>query len=40
LAGGKSYVISGFKNYLGAHLQRLLPRRVVSRVIAKAFRPK
>jgi short-subunit dehydrogenase len=40
LASGKSYVISGFKNYLGAHVQRLLPRRVVTRVIAKAFRPK
>ena len=40
LAGGKSYVISGAKNYLGAHVQRLLPRRVVTRVIAKAFRPK
>jgi short-subunit dehydrogenase len=40
LAGGKSYVISGFKNYLGAHVQRLLPRRMVTRVIANAFRPK
>jgi short-subunit dehydrogenase len=40
LAAGKSYVISGFKNYLGAHVQRLLPRRVVTRIIANAFRPK
>jgi short-subunit dehydrogenase len=40
LASGKSYVISGFKNYLGAQAQRILPRRVVTRVIAKAFRPK
>lgn len=40
LAGGKSYVISGFKNYIGAHAQRLLPRRVVTRVVGKAFRPK
>jgi len=40
LAAGKTYVISGFKNYLGAHVQRTLPRRVVTRVIANAFRPK
>jgi uncharacterized protein len=40
LANGRSYVISGLKNYAGAHAQRLLPRRVVSRVVAKAFSPK
>ena len=40
LAGGKSYVISGFKNYVGAHAQRLLSRRMVTRVVEKAFRPK
>jgi short-subunit dehydrogenase len=40
LAGGKSYVISGWKNFLGAHAQRLLPRRVVERTVEKAFRPK
>jgi len=40
IAGGKSYVISGWKNFLGAHVQRALPRRVVTRVVANAFRPK
>jgi uncharacterized protein len=40
LAGGKSYVISGMGNYLGANLQRLAPRRMVSRIIAGMFRPK
>jgi hypothetical protein len=40
LASGRSYVISGFKNYLGAHAQRLLSRRMVTRVVAKAFGPK
>ena len=39
LAGGKSYVISGTANYLGAHLQRLVPRRVVTRIAANMFRP-
>jgi len=39
LAAGKSYVISGFGNYLGAHGQRLVPRRFVTRVAAKLFRP-
>lgn len=40
LAAGKSYVISGLGNYLGAHGQRLAPRRFVTRVAAKMFRPK
>ena len=40
LANGKSYVISGAKNFLGAHVQRLLPRRMVTRIVASAFRPK
>jgi hypothetical protein len=40
LASGRSYVISGLKNYVGAHSQRLLPRRMVTRVVAKAFGPK
>ena len=40
LAAGKSYVISGMGNYLGAHSQRLAPRRMVSRIIAGMFRPK
>jgi len=39
LAAGKSYVISGFGNYLGAHLQRLVPRRLVTRIVAGMFRP-
>src|SRR5712691_4627009 len=39
LAAGKSYVISGMGNYLGAHSQRLVPRRFVTRVTAKMFRP-
>jgi short-subunit dehydrogenase len=40
LAGGKSYVISGLGNYLGTHGQRLVPRRLVSRITAGIFRPK
>jgi uncharacterized protein len=39
LAEGKSYVISGLGNYLGAHSQRLVPRRVVTSIAAKMFRP-
>jgi hypothetical protein len=39
LAAGKSYVISGIGNYLGAHAQRLAPRGFVTRVTAKMFRP-
>lgn len=39
LAAGKSYVISGFGNYLGTHSQRLVPRRLVTRVAASMFRP-
>ena len=39
LARGKSYVISGFGNYLGTHGQRLAPRRLVTRVAAAMFRP-
>ena len=39
LAAGKSYVISGLGNYLGAHSQRLVPRRMVTRVAANMFRP-
>ena len=26
-------------NYLGAHSQRLVPRRIVTRIAAKMFRP-
>jgi short-subunit dehydrogenase len=39
LAAGKSYVISGLANYLGAFGERLVPRRFVTRVAAKMFRP-
>ena len=39
LAAGKSYVISGFGNYLGAHAQRLVPRRLVTRMLARMFHP-
>ncbi len=40
LAAGKSYVISGLGNYLGAHGERLVPRRFVTKVAARMFRPK
>ncbi len=39
LAAGKSCVISGLGNYLGAHSQRLVPRRMVTRIAGKMFRP-
>lgn len=39
LVSGKSCVISGLGNYLGAQSQRLVPRRLVTRVAAKMFRP-
>jgi hypothetical protein len=39
LAAGRSYVISGLGNYLGATTQRLVPRRFVTRVAGKMFRP-
>lgn len=39
LAAGKPYVISGAGNYLGAHLQRLVPRSVVTRIAGGLFRP-
>ena len=40
LAAGKHHVISGFGNRAGAEIQRLLPRRLVTNVSAKLFRPK
>jgi short-subunit dehydrogenase len=40
LAAGKSYVISGLGNYLGAQMQRLVPRGVVTAIAAKMFRPR
>jgi short-subunit dehydrogenase len=39
LAAGKSYVVSGLGNYLGAHSQRLVPRRLVTRIAAGMFKP-
>lgn len=39
LAAGKSYVISGLGNYLGTQSQRLVPRRLVTRIAANMFRP-
>ena len=39
LAAGKSYVISGTRNYLGAQVQRLVPRCLVTSIAAKLFRP-
>jgi uncharacterized protein len=39
LAAGKSYVISGLGNYLGAQSQRLVPRRAVTRIAGSMFRP-
>ena len=39
LAEGKSYVISGVGNYLGAHSERLVPRRLVTRIAAGMFKP-
>lgn len=40
LADGKSYVISGLANYLGAHGERLVSRRFVTRTAARMFKPK
>lgn len=39
LVAGKSYVISGLGNYLGAHGERLVPRRFVTRIAAGMFKP-
>ena len=39
LAGGKSYVISGLGNYLGAHGERLVPRSFVTRIAGNMFKP-
>lgn len=40
LASGKSSVISGFTNWLGAETVRLAPRRMVTRIAGGMFRPK
>jgi uncharacterized protein len=40
LAAGKSYVISGLGNYLGAWSERLVPRRMVTRIAGSIFKPR
>ncbi len=40
LAAGKSSVISGFANWLGAETERFVPRRLVTRIAGSMFRPK
>jgi uncharacterized protein len=40
LASGKSSVISGFKNWLGAEGVRIVPRRMVTQIAGGIFRPK
>jgi len=40
LAAGKTSVISGFKNWLGAETVRMVPRRTVAKITAGIFRPK
>jgi len=40
LAVGKSSVISGFTNWLGAETVRMVPRGMVARITAGIFRPK
>jgi short-subunit dehydrogenase len=39
LAAGKNYIISGVGNYLGAHSQRIVTRRLVTRIAANLFKP-
>jgi uncharacterized protein len=39
LAAGKSSVISGFTNWIGAETVRLVPRRTVARIAGGMFRP-
>jgi uncharacterized protein len=39
LAAGKAFVISGTRNLLSMEAQRLVPRRLVSRIVARMFRP-
>jgi short-subunit dehydrogenase len=40
LAAGKSFVISGLGNYLGAWGERLVPRRMVTRIAGNIFKPR
>ena len=39
LAAGKSSVISGFTNWLGAETVRFVPRQMVARITGRIFRP-
>jgi uncharacterized protein len=39
LAAGKSSVISGLANWLGAESERFVPRRIVTRLAGSLFRP-
>lgn len=39
LAEGKHHVVCGFSNWLGMEVQRLVPRRVVTAVSERLFRP-
>jgi len=40
LAAGRSYVVSGLGNYLGAWGERLVPRRMVTRIAGNIFKPR
>lgn len=40
LAAGKSYVVPGLGNYLGAWGERLVPRRMVTRIAGNIFKPR
>jgi hypothetical protein len=39
LAQGRSFVISGLTNKLQTHLERLVPRAVVTKMAGKIFKP-
>ena len=40
LVAGKHSVVSGIKNKLGSEIQRLIPRRSVTAIVEKLFRPR
>ncbi len=40
LAAGRSSIVSGFSNWFGVEIQRLVPRRLVTSMAAKMFKPK
>jgi short-subunit dehydrogenase len=40
LAAGKALVISGTRNLLSMEAQRLVPRRLVTRIVARMFKPR